>query len=290
MCTDTNHNALGAILLAVLCASCSNLLNLKGAITDAKPAIDTVARSAGQNLSQGLSENAKLISQQLIAGLKGATDTLNPDIQRIEKVIDSLGDLTAAQLVKLGDSLTLQVAKIEGQVESKALQKYLVSTLESLTGRLNKDTRNLLSNMIQTTLDSLKTKSSGDKINAILANLLNDSTQRRVGIFVNGALQPTIDSLSAKIDGIVHKDAPFVQRQASLLLWSLGILAAGIIGFVWYQRSRYARLLEILTYNIDQVSPKETYDQLTKGIQAQTKHENLEPLLRSTLLKQGINT
>ena len=186
MCTDTNHKAPGVLLLVVLCASCSNLLNLNKAITDAKPAIDTVARSAGQNLSQGLSENAKLISQQLISGLKGATDTLNPDILRIEKVIDSLGDLTAAQLVKLGDSLTTQVAKIEGQVESQALQKYLVNTLESLTDRLNKGTRNLLSNMIQTTLDSLKTKSSGDKINAILASLLNDSTQRRMGVFVNG--------------------------------------------------------------------------------------------------------
>ena len=143
--------------------------------------------------------------------------------------------------------------------------------------------------MIQTALDSLNTKASQQKISAIVAGLLNDSAKARAQAFISGALQPTIDSITNKVDHIVHKDLPFVQREASLLLWSLGILAAAIIGFVWYQRRRYARLSEILTYQINKIPMQGAYDDLTQHISAQTQSENLEQLLRATLKKQGIN-
>jgi hypothetical protein len=35
---------------------------------------------------------------------------------------------------------------------------------------------------------------------------------------VNNTLQPTIDTLTSRIDKIVHKDIPFVQRQASMII------------------------------------------------------------------------
>ena len=279
------------LLLVSLLFSCNleKSLNLSKVLTDAQPAVDSLAKGAGRNAGEGLEESVKGITQQFLSGLKGATDTLNPDIIRIEKVLDSIGSLSALQLVKLGDTLNIQIARVKGQIDSKKIQKFLVSTLEQLTGKLSKGTKNLLSNMIQTTLDSLNTKASQQKISMIVAGLLNDSAKARVQAFVSGALQPTIDSITNKVDHIVHKDLPFVQREASLLLWSLGILAAAIIGFVWYQRRRYARLSEILTYQINKIPMQGAYDDLTQHISAQTQSENLEQLLRATLKKQGIN-
>jgi len=139
--------------------------------------------------------------------------------------------------------------------------------------------------IIQTALDSLKAPSSKIKIDSIVSGVLDKNTDARAQKLVSSALQPTIDSLAKKIDFIVHKDVPFVQKQAGIL----AAVAIAIIGFVWYERSKYARLVKILTYQIDKIPNPDVYNDLTGKISSQTKNEDLEPLLRKTLRKQGIN-
>ncbi|MCC6280300.1 MAG: hypothetical protein IT262_06865, partial [Saprospiraceae bacterium] len=92
-------------------AACNLLKNevdkvdVKALLRKTQPELDSLAYQSGQNISLGMSDKAELLSQNLIKGLKGSMDTLDPDIRKIMRTIDSLGTLTDAQLVKLGETL-----------------------------------------------------------------------------------------------------------------------------------------------------------------------------------------
>ncbi|MCC6279438.1 MAG: hypothetical protein IT262_02480 [Saprospiraceae bacterium] len=287
--------ALFACLLLHL-ASCNLLKNevdkvdVKALLRKTQPELDSLAYQSGQNISLGMSEKAEMLSQNLIRGLKGSMDTLDPDIRKIMRTIDSLGTLTDAQLVKLGETLENRLDRLKTNIKDEDLKKFLIGTVEEMTGKLRKDTRYLLSDMIQASLDSLGMESSKEKIRAIIRELLGENTRKEAQLLIQGALQPTIDTILRGVDKIVHKDVPFVQRQANKLLVSLALLAAAIIGFVWYQRRKYAKLVGLLTYEIDKLSSKEAYDELTHKIRNEAQKTGLEPLLRETLKEQGINT
>ena len=287
--------ALFACLLLHL-ASCNLLKNevdkvdVKALLRKTQPELDSLAYQSGQNISLGMSEKAEMLSQNLIRGLKGSMDTLDPDIRKIMRTIDSLGTLTDAQLVKLGETLENRLDRLKTNIKDEDLKKFLIGTVEEMTGKLRKDTRYLLSDMIQASLDSLGMESSKEKIRAIIRELLGENTREQAQLLIQGALQPTIDTILRGVDKIVHKDVPFVQRQANKLLVSLALLAAAIIGFVWYQRRKYAKLVGLLTYEIDKLSSKEAYDELTHKIRNEAQKTGLEPLLRETLKEQGINT
>lgn len=298
---ELKTNARPALLLLMAAmllqtAACNLLKNqvgnidVKALLEKTQPTLDSLSYQAGVNATNGAASRAQLISQNLIAGLKGSIDTLDPDIQKIMRTIDSLGNMTDAQLIKLGETLEARLDRLKTNIKDEELKKYLLSMVEGATGKLRKDTKYLLSDMIQATLDSLGSASSKEKIKLIISSLLGEDTKKQAQDLIQGALQPTMDTLLNRIDKIVHKDVPFVQRQANKLLISLGLLAAAIIGFVWYQRRRYAKLVGLLTYQIDKLSSKEAYDELTHQIKNEAQKTGLEPLLRETLKEQGINT
>ncbi|MDX1911262.1 MAG: hypothetical protein SFV22_07245 [Saprospiraceae bacterium] len=251
--------------------------------------IDSLLRGAAGNAAAGVADSAKLISQNLILGLKGSMDTLDPDIKKIMRTIDSIGNLSDAQLNKLGDNLERRLKNLKSEIKDEELTKFVVGMIEESTGKLKKETRTLLSNMIQEALASFDEETAKEKLQLIVRGVLDDSTKTRAQMIVNGALQPTMDTLLARIDKIVHKDVPFVQKQAKKLLFALAALAAAIIGWVWYQRRRYARLVALLTYNIDKMPSQSEYDELTKRIRNEAQKNELEPLLRQVLKEQGVN-
>jgi hypothetical protein len=269
--------------------SCNIGKDLNKDLADARPSIDTLTRDAGRNIVAGASDSATLLVHRIISGMKGITDTLDPDIRKVYHILDSLGATGSSQITRLGDSLNAQITRLKGQVDPKAIQKYLISTVEKLTGTLKQQTKDLLADAIQSALNSLKADSTHRKIDTLVANLLDDANKARLSTFLSGALAPTIDTITAKIHGTVQEEIPFVKRQAVTLLIALGVIACAIIGWVWYQKRRYSRLLEILTYHINGMPAQDSYDNLTKSIQQQTQSENLEPLLRETLKRQGIN-
>ena len=261
-----------------------------------KSVIDSITSSTGRNLTRGLSDTAnnigKRLGQGLIKGLEGSVDKLDPDIKKIMKTIDSLGNLSNAQLQKIGDSLHSQLGRIKNDINDKKLKKSLIDFLETFTGTLKDNTKNLLSNMVQNALDSLSGKSSKAKIDIFVHNLLSDTNAKNTQKFLDASLKPTIDTLADRIDKIVNKvhgELDVVHRNAWWFLSGLGLLACGIIGFVWYQRRKYAKLLKIMTYQIHAIPSKDSYDNLTQQIQSQAQKDGLEPLLRSTLKEQGIN-
>lgn len=277
--------------------SCSNLLknqvdqvDTKAFLAKLQPSTDSLMRSAAHNAMLGAGAGAPEFTRSLLQGLKGAVDTLDPDIQKLMHAVDSLGSLSAGQLDKFYQKLDKQIAQLKTELKDEEIKAFLIGTLESMTGTLKKQTRSMLSDMIQEALTGMTTEDSREKITLILDQWLGKTTQDKAQALVHAALQPTLDSLLGRIDKIVHKDVPFVQRQANKLLWTLGILAAAIIGFVWYQRRKYARLVSLLAYQIDKIPTQGSYDELTKRIRDEAQKSGLEPLLREVLKEQGLNT
>ncbi|MBL7827202.1 MAG: hypothetical protein JNJ57_11255 [Saprospiraceae bacterium] len=284
------------LLLALGGWNCSNMLknqvdnvDVEALLKKMQPQTDSLLKNAARSAVAGVEQGAPALLKGVLQGLKGAIDTLDPDIQKIMRTIDSLGTLSADQLDKISQKIDLQVAQLKSDLKDEDLKKFLLGTVEELTGKLKKETRSALSDMIQQTLDDLTTDNSREKIKIILDQWLGKETQDKAQALVNAALKPTLDTLLGRIDKIVHKDVPFVQRQANKLLWTLGILSACIIGFVYYQRRKYARLVNLLTYSIHKIPSKDMYDELTKRIQDDAQRDGMESFLREVLKEQGLN-
>ncbi len=263
--------------------------DLSGFQTKNQPYIDSMIRSAGREVALGFSDSAQLISRNLILGLKGAMDTLDPDFKKMERKIAELGQMSRSQLDSLGQVLERRLSSLKADIQDEELKKYLIGMIEESTGSLKKQTKSLLSDMIQKALDDFDAQTAREKVQLIVRGALDDSTRLMARELVHGALQPTVDTIMERIEKLVHKDVPFVQRKAQQLLIAIGLVSMAIIGWIWYQRRRYARLVSLLTYQIDKIPSQELYDELTRRIRNEAQRTELEPLLRQTLKEQGIN-
>lgn len=251
--------------------------------------LDSLLRSASRSAALGLADTAQLITKNLLIGLKGSMDTLDPDFQKLKLKIEELGNLSQAQLDALGAKLETRLNGLKKNLKDEELAKFFTDIIEESTGKLKKQTKTMLSDMINEALKSFDAETANEKLQIILHGALGDSTRIKAQLLVNQALQPTVDSILSRVEKIVHRDVPFIQRQAKNLLLALAALAAAIIGWVWYQRRRYARLVSLLTYQIDKIPSQDLYDELTKRIRNEAQKEQLEPLLREVLKEQGVN-
>ncbi len=258
-------------------------LDLSKPIRKITPAADALVRGLTGNAVMGVSDSSKKALSIILKNLGGAMDKMDPDIKKLLTVISTVGDTTSLQVTKIGNSLHWQVGKLNGDI------KLMGSTVEKIVGTLKGDTKDILSNMIENALDSLKSPSSKVKIDSIISNILDQNTKLKTQQFVNGALQPTLDSLAFKLHNVVYEDIPFVKKQAYWFIAGLALIAVLIIGFVWYERSKYARLAKVLTYQIDKIPAQNVYDELTNNIKEHAQREDLEPLLQKILKTQGIN-
>ena len=270
-------------------AACNVNKSLKADFSKLKDSVNVLSRGVGRNLAGGVSDSAALIARRLIAGFKGAMDTLDPDIRKVYHALDSIGSLGSDKLVALGNTLDSQIVRIKAELNLKSIPPVLDAWVKKLTHTLNDSTKNLLANTVQAALASMGTDASKRKMDSALANLLDDKAKAQVSAFLAAALTPALDTAKNRLHGELTEDLPFVKKQAVWLLVAIGLIAMAIIGLVWYQKRRYARLVAVLTYHINGIASSTAYDDLTRGISKQTTAEILEPLLRKTLKRQGIN-
>jgi hypothetical protein len=140
-------------------------------------------------------------------------------------------------------------------------------------------------------------------VDAIITSLKDTAILAGLVTMVNGILDTNkqnglltfVDSAAAlvirRIDGVrgdIKTDLSFVQRNVTWVLIALGAVAIGIIGFVWWQKRKYARLTQLLTLQIHDIPNKTEYNQLTANISKKAKEEGLEKSLRDFLSEQGI--
>jgi len=292
-----NHRLAKWLALFFLCAiffnlsSCSiekgiqkdiDSLSFTGAINKLNGPVDSLGRRFTGNAIMGVSDSSKKALNNILNNINNALNQLklDPAVKKLLFAISTIGDTTSMQLTKVGNSLHWQIGRLQGDLNG---------TLAKLTSKLDADAKKLVDDIIQSALTAASSPTSRAKIDTLVSTLLDKNTDDKTQRLVSSALQPTIDTLSNRIDRIVHKDVSFVQKRAGLLLFIVGGIALGIIAFVWYERTRYARLVKVLTYQIDKINEKDVYNELTSNISSQSKMEDLEPLLRRTLARQGIN-
>jgi hypothetical protein len=257
-------------------------LSFTRAINKLNPPLDSLGRRFTGNAVMGVSDSSKKALNNIVLNVNNALAQLklDPEVKKLLIAISTIGDTTSMQLTKVGNSLHWQIGRLQGDLNG---------TLDKLTSTLDADAEKMVNDIIQSALNSASSSASRAKIDTLVSTLLDKNTDAKAQKLVSSALQPTIDTLSNRIDRIVHKDVPFIQKQAGLLLAIVGAIALAIIGFVWYERSRYSRLVKVLTFQIDKIQNKDVYNALTHNISSQSKNEDLEPLLRKTLANQGIN-
>jgi hypothetical protein len=257
--------------------------------TTSKAVIDSAVEDIAQHAVIGANRETAAISRSLVQGLKGAVDTLNPDIQKAMHLIDSVGQLSNTQVALIMQTVIDRIDHVKGQIKDEQLKQFFMDAITSTTHQVDRQTRGILANMMMKAIDDLNSDGARAKIAAIRDSLLNDATNKRLQITMLTSVQPTLDTLTNRIDRIVNKNIPIVQRYAYQWLLGLGVLAAAIIGWVWYQRRRYLRIVKLLTLQIDKIPDKEIYDELVSRIRHSAQAESLEPVLRTVLQDQGIN-
>ncbi|GAB4010382.1 hypothetical protein GCM10028808_21000 [Spirosoma migulaei] len=257
--------------------------------TKSKAVIDSAVEDIAQHAVMGANRETAGISRALVQGLKGSVDTLNPDIQKAMHLIDSVGQLSNTQVALIMQTVIDRIDHMKGQIKDEQLKQFFMDAIASTTHQIDIQTRSMLANMMMKAIDDLNSDSARGKIAAIRDSLLNDATNKRLQTTILTSVQPTLDTLTNRIDRIVNKNIPIVQRYAYQWLIGLGLVAAAIIGWVWYQRRRYLRIVKLLTLQIDKIPDKETYDELVSRIRHSAQAESLEPVLRTVLQDQGIN-
>lgn len=284
--------------LAMLLTGCNLLDTMVGhAVTGnlkrgakSRMLIDSATEDIAQHAIIGANRETANFSRALIQGLKGSVDTLDPDIQKAMARIDSIGKLSNAQVALLMQTVIDRIDQVKGQIRDKQLKQFFVEAVADVSHQIDRKNRSLVANMLVQAIDELNTVGTQKKLAAIRDSLLNDAANRRLQQTVLVAVQPTLDTLTNRVDRIINKNIPIVQRYAYQWLIVLGLVAVAIIGWVWYQRRRYLRIVKLLTYQIDKIPDKQTYDTLVSRIRDHAQAESLEPLLRGVLQNQGINT
>lgn len=283
-----------ALSLAWLICSCSALdkqvrRTIEGNLNrsaKSKNTLDTAMYDFGQNAIVGVNKGIPSLINTLVESLRANVDTINPQIKNAFIRIDSLSDV---EIDKIGYRVVEQVRKIKREVTDDDLKDFFIASLEQSIGRVDGQVQASIRHIIDNTLDVLNSSSTRHKFGSIRDSIFNEATKRQLQETINRSVQPTIDTLSIRIDRIVNKNVPVVHRYATEFLLALALFSLVIIGYIWYQRRRYLRLSKMLTYEIHKIPSKQMYDELVGRIQSSAQNESLEPLLREILQSQGIN-
>jgi len=259
-----------------------NKVDLSPMIRKLKNPGDSLARTLAGNAIMGVADSSHKALDTVFLNLNGHVD---PELAKLVHALNTFGDTTNFQISKIGDNLHWQIGKLKGDIKTSG--PMLDKMVEQLKGKVTNITGSLVANA----LDTLSSARSKAKIDSVIANLLDNNTKTHLSNVVSGAMQPTLDSLSKDVNQLVHKDVPFMTKQAVILVVCIGVVVAIIIALVWFERRKYIRLSEVLTSEINKMPADKVgaYDDLTHRIQSRAQDENLEPLLRKLLVKQGIN-
>ena len=252
-------------------------LSFTRAINKLNPPLDSLGRRFTGNAVMGVSDSSKKALNNVVLNVNNALAQLklDPEVKKLLMAISTIGDTTSMQLTKVGNSLHWQIGKLSGDLNG---------ALNKLTASLDTDAKKMVDDIIQSALNSASSTASRAKIDTLVSTLLDKNTDAKAQKLVSSALQPTIDTLSNRIDRIVHKDVPFLcKKQAGLLLAMVGAIALAIIGFVWYEKSRYSRLVKVLTLQIDKIQNKDVYNELRIKTPMQRRKKLVSSALRPTI-------
>ena len=250
------------------------------------------------------------IGSGVVGGASTKMDSLSRNL--VKGMVDQLADpQTKKQVALFADSIITALdnslnPKIKGMVDAVLSHKVLLwtdSLVEVLTGKkLQLNVKNLQAAMVgKTKMDVLEIRNS---FKALFDHLLSDSTTGKLGLMRDELLGPKTDSAISRIvdhatkkfmdryntdlNPTIKKDVTFISQRAVIVLVILGVIVAALILLVWWSRTRYKRMVTMLTKHINKIPDQQVYDKVTSSIKDEAISTGLEPQLRKVLQANGL--
>ncbi len=245
------------------------------------------------------------IGEDLGGGLaRGAVDSLATAerVEKLERAIDSLISATAAAM-KRETPLVLDTLQIRRRVEevTDILMRDLARARDDFVGPKTQEPLLALRDSllgpatnvaIRSLLDSAVASAFGERtadyVGALRDELLGPATNSAVRGIVDSAMVSLIQRYRQDLQPTLRGDLGFIKNNAQELLITLGALTVVIVGYVWWQRTRYKKTVAILAQQINEIPDQGMYDNLTLGVRRNAQSAGVEPLLRKTLSEHGL--
>ncbi len=287
----------GWTLVSLLYFGCALTKPLDRAVADAlaqtaaRRDLDSLSYRAGFNAASGMSR--RLLNDSTSRQVAALLDLLDQKLQRTSgRMMQSLTDSIQYQALveALGTALS---AQINDKVLGKQTEQRLLALRDRiLTGWILFLERELQHNVLgdgtRLRIAALRNELLGDStrllIGRLRGELTSEETARQLSVMLDAALNPTIQ----KLDRTINQNLKVTQKYANEIIFALLAAALLIIGWVWYQRRKYIRLVKLLTVQINDIPDQRYYDELTHRIQKEAIKTDMEPALREVLRAQGL--
>jgi len=126
------------------------------------------------------------------------------------------------------------------------------------------------------------------RIAALRDTVLGDKTNKLIAAIIDSALTTLSSRLKSDISPQLRENLSFLEKNATWILILIGLIAIGIIWFVWHQKEKYLKMTKLLTYQIAEVPEVQTKEELKNNISKNAKTIGVEDQLRKLLDDQGL--
>jgi hypothetical protein len=265
------------LLLIVLAFGCGTFKKIgSDVVSGASTKTDTLARNLVKGLREELAdpETKKVVAHFADSILTALNNSLKPKVKGlVDTVLNHKVLLWADSLVEVltGDKL---------QLNMKNLQYTLV-------GKTKTDVLQIR-NSFKTLFEEILSDSTDTKLGKIRDELLGAKTDSAISMIVDHATKKFIDRYKSDLNPVLKGDVSFISQHATGLLITLGVIAAVIILLVWWSRTRYLRMVTLLTKHINKIPDQQVYDKVTGSIKDEAISSGLEPGLRKILKANGL--
>jgi len=256
-------------------------------------------RRAGQDLTAGVAERADSAGANLIAGIqRELIQTQNR--QALAAYLDSvlapvLCSIKALppQLVDsiLNHETLLWVDSLRETVIGEKLKSNLRQIQRDVVGRSKKDVLQIL-DRIHHDMNGYLSDSTREKVALLRNELLGDETRIAIAAIMDTVRNHLIDSslvkLRSELKGSVDENGSTIKKYAIQIIVAIGIIAVAIILLVWYKKTRYEKMVTLLTKQINAIPDQDIYDKVTGKIQSEAITMGIEPKLRKVLMDNGL--
>ena len=244
-----------------------------------------IGKDLGEGLGSGIQGEADTIGSSVVRGVR---DTLTS--QQTRRQLDTL-------LADLGSALADQARRTRDTILGDATRAWVEKLRDSLMGARTREQlaaiRNeLIGTATRNHLAALRTELLGDStqrlVGAMRNQLLGSDTKADIASIIDTAMVHVAMQFGTNLRPLLQQELSFVQKNATILLVILAVLACGIVGFVFMEKRKTLKLLQTLTFQIHQIPDQNAYDELVRRIQRSAQEAGLEPQLRKILNRQGI--
>lgn len=263
----------------------------------------------GKDLSNGFSQGSEAIASNAMTGVQKALRD-SAFKQNLYSLVDSLtrsaGANVSEPVRRILDTLTservlLLTKRIIEEATGEKLKGNLASLRNELLGAATNDRVRLL---VETAVASALNDDTNKRLARLRDEVLGDATNLRLmrirdsllGEKTAVALRAVLDSSLGRASRFLETDlrkgidsnASIIEKYAVRWLLLLAAIAAFIIWLVWRNRQKYAKMVTVLTSQINAIPDQRAYDELTARIKDKAIETGVEPNLRKVLQENGL--